>query len=219
MKKFTEWLSEQVDMSVVGTENVIDKISYNYGKAKLAIDLVRKYDQTLPPQSKLLLDISTVAPLTKNVYGLYNSTENTNILGPEVEQKMALRFGKPVWDKYKEKLERLPLAVLKKQLKVYPEIDLNKIKTSSVINVNINRNRQAWAGKPNADALAVLEIASTIVHEATHAMDVKNGVNPTEDRAIAAEKRFKEWVMANLKTLVADPIFKGLGLEAIGQAS
>lgn len=215
MKKFTDWLFEQVDMSVIGTEKVIDKISNNYDKAKLAIDLVRKYDDTLPPQSKLLLDISTVAPLSKNVYGLYNSTENTNILGPEVEQKMALRFGKQVWDKYKQKLEHLPLAVLKKELKIYPEIDLNKIKTSSVINVNINRNRQAWTGKPNADALAVLEIASTIVHEATHAMDVKNGVNPTEDRAVAAEKKFKEWVYANIKTLVNDPVFKALGFESI----
>ena len=215
MKKFTDWLFEQIDMSVIGTENVIDKISSNYDKAKIAIDLVRKYDQTLPPQSKLLLDISTVAPLSKNVYGFYNSTENTNILGQEVEQKMALRFGKQVWDKYKEKLEHLPLAVLKKQLKAYPEIDLNKIKTSSIINVNINRNRQDWMGKPNADMLAVLEIASTIVHEATHAMDVKNGVNPTEDRAVAAEKKFKEWVYANIKTLATDPLLKGLGIESI----
>ena len=70
-------------------------------------------------------------------------------------------------------------------------------------------------GKPNADMLAVLEIASTIVHEATHAMDVKNGVNPTEDRAVAAEKKFKEWVYANIKTLATDPLLKGLGIESI----
>lgn len=215
MKKFIEWLSEQIDMSVIGTEKVIDKISMNYDKAKYAIELVRRYDQSLPPAQKLLLDISTVAPLSKNVYGLYNSTENTNILGPEVEQKMTLRFGKNTWEKYKQQLEHLPLAILKKQLKQYPEIDLNKVKTSSVINVNINRNRQAWTGKPNADALAVLEIASTIVHEATHAMDVKNGVNPTEDRAIAAERKFKDWVKANVKTLNSDPMLAPIGLATV----
>ena len=88
MKKFTQWLSEQIDMSVIGTEKVVDKISMMYDKSKYAIDLVRMYDGTLPVDQKLLLDISTIAPLSKGVYGLFNSTENINIIGPDIEQKI-----------------------------------------------------------------------------------------------------------------------------------
>jgi hypothetical protein len=46
-------------------------------------------------------------------------------------------------------------------------------------------------------------------------MDVKNGVNPTEDRAVAAERKFKEWVYANMKTLMNDPVLKAVGFESI----
>jgi len=215
MKTFNEWLQEQIDMSVVGTEKVIDKISSLYDKAKFAIDLVRMYDNSLPPQQKLLLDISTVAPLTKNVFGLFNSTENINVIGPDVEQKLILRFGKDVWNKYKTNLERLPLHLLKKKLKEFPEIDLNKIRSSSVIHVNTNRNKEVWRGKPNADTLAIIEIASTIVHEATHAMDVKNGVDPTEDRAVAAEKKFKDWLKANARMINSNVLMRAINIGSV----
>ena len=215
MITFQEWLAEQIDMSVIGTEKVIDKISGMYDKAKYAIELVRFYDNSLPPQQKLLLDISTVAPLTKGVFGLFNSTENTNVIGPDVEQKLELRFGKPTWQKYKDQLQKLPLHLLKKKLKQYPEIDINKIRASSVIHVNTNRNKEVWRGKPNADALAILEIASTIVHEATHAMDVKNGIDPTENRAVQAERYFKDWVKKNAKLINNNPLLRPINIGTV----
>lgn len=215
MKRFIEWLEEQINPLVLGSEAVEDKISPYYNRSKSAIDLVRAYDATLPQGEKLLWDISTIAPLTKGVFGMFTSGENSNVLGPDVERKLMLRFGKNTYKNYKSRLEQLPYHLLQKELKNYPDIQIQEIKPSSIIHVNTSRNVSQHAGKPNKDALTILEIASTIVHEATHAKDVKQGRQPTESSAIGAENKFREWVKSNAKRLVANPLLKGIGLETV----
>jgi hypothetical protein len=215
MKNFYDWLTEQINPLVLGSERVEDKISPFFNKSKLSIDLVRQYDALLPQGEKLLWDISVVAPLTKGVFGMFTSGENINILGPDVDRKLQLKFGKNTYKKYKTQLERLPYYLLNKQIKNFPEIRIDEIKPSSVIHVNVGKNIAQHAGKPGSEALTVLEIASTIVHEATHAKDVKMGREPTESNALTAEANFRAWFMKNSKRLAANPMFRGLGLEKI----
>jgi hypothetical protein len=84
-------------------------------------------------------------------------------------------------------LEKLPNVVIKKYI---PDIDDKQIQPSDIIRVNVKRHLDT-----HGDSLAtILEIASTIVHEATHELEMQvtgstNEVGPTN-----AEREFMNWV-------------------------
>ena len=78
LKSFIQWLEQ----STLGTEMVDERqIDSAYDKAKFSVKLVQMYDETLPRDQRLLLNISTIATLNKGVYGMYSSAEDKKVIG------------------------------------------------------------------------------------------------------------------------------------------
>ena len=199
----------------LGTEEVDERqIDSAYGNAKFAVKLVQMYDKTLAPQDKLLLNINTIATLSQGVYGLYNSKENKQVIADQIPagivNKIKMIFGSDVIGREnidsvpKDILKGIPLAVIKQKI---PEININALKPSDVIHVNIQKHLMKYGDSPEA----IRDIASTIVHEATHALDTAKTGNTSEGSAQNAEKRFLDWFYKNLSFIQNSmPIFKNL---------
>lgn len=190
MKNFKEWLTE--NMATIGTENVQSQIDNLYNKAKYAIKLVQLYDKMT--NQKLLTNISTIAPLNSGVYGLYNSAENKKVLAPIAANKIKFKFGQDVLSK--NNLQTVPNAVIKQYI---PDIDVNQLKPSDVIRVNVQKIVREFGDTKEA----VIEIASTIIHEATHELEFQTTGKTNEIGPKAAESKFKDWVSKNWKIILS----------------
>lgn len=178
----------------LGTEMVDERqLDTAYDKAKYAVRLVQLYDATLPQDMKLLLNISTIATLNQGVYGMYTSSEDRKVIGPQVISKLRMRFGDEMLKN--QSVEQLPAAVIKRYV---PDADMNQIKSSDVIHVNVQKHLQT-----HGDSLgAILEIASTIVHECTHELERQKTGTTSEVGPVQAEKRFMAWVRTNWNTIM-----------------
>lgn len=187
MGHFRSWLFEN---STIGTENVDSKIDHLYDKAKYAIKLVQLYSRSTG--QKLLNNISTVAPLHSGVYGLYNSAENKKVIGPAAANKIRFKFNQPT---IQQNIQRLPNSVIKQY---FPDIDERQIMPSDVIHVNVQRIVREMGDTKDA----VLEIASTIVHEATHELEFQTKGKTDEVGPKKAEEIFKNWVRTNWNSVV-----------------
>lgn len=188
MIEFRRWISE----GVVGTDEVFSQIDGLYDKAKYAIKLVQMYSRST--NQKLLHGISTVAPLNQGVYGLYNSAENKKAIGPVAANKIKFKFGQEYLQN--QNLQRLPQAVIKQYI---PDIDESQIAPTDVIHVNVARIVRELGDTPSA----VLEIASTIVHEATHEKEFHSTGKTDEIGPKKAEQDFKAWVRANWQAVIS----------------
>ena len=184
MKSFNEWLNE--NLNVVGTENVNSQIDNLYNKAKYAIKLVQLYGKMT--NQKLLNNISTIAPLNSGVYGLYNSAENKKVLSPIAANKIKFKFGQNILSQ--NNLNKVPNVVIKQHI---PDIDENQLKPSDVIRVNVQKIVRELGDTKEA----VIEIASTIIHEATHELEFQTTGKTNEIGPKAAESKFKDWVHKN----------------------
>lgn len=196
---FKAWL----EAITLGTEEVDEKqIDSAYQNAKYAVQLVKLYDSKLPLDQKLLTNVSTIATLSQGVFGLYNSKENKEVISnqlslkPEQINKLKMIFGQDVIGK--ENIDGLPRDVIKglslNVIKKYiPDINPKAFIPSSVIHVNVKTHLQ----KHKDEAMAVLEMASTIVHEATHELDFERTNSSPESSAVAAENKFKNWAKNN----------------------
>jgi hypothetical protein len=173
--RFKEWM-KQTD------EKQIDAL---YNKARLAVDLVKMYDP------KLLDNISTIADLASGAYGLYSSGDNKKIL-PQETEKSILYWGKV----NRHNLDTIPEKTL---LQYYPQLKPNDITPSDTIRVNVRRILREF----QSDFDRIIQIASTIVHEATHEMERETTGKTSETTAYAAERKFMDWVKANLKNIQA----------------
>lgn len=181
MKTFIEW------MNTVGTEFVDDRqIDALYNKAKFSVKLVQLYSKMT--SQKILHNISTIAPLNQGVYGLYNSSENKKLIGPSIANKIKFKFDQGLLDQ--NNLNKLPNSVIKKYI---PDIDINQIKPSNVIHVNVQKIVRELGDTKEA----VIEIASTIIHEATHDLEYQSTGNTNESGPKNAESKFKYWVSKN----------------------
>ena len=78
--------------------------------------------------------------------------------------------------------------------KYVPDIDEKQIQPSDVIHVNVARIIREM-GKTFR---AIIEIASTIVHECTHEIEREETGTTSETSAKAAENKFILWVKANM---------------------
>lgn len=191
--KFKNWLEQ----STVGTEFVDERqIDAVYDKAKYAVKMVQLYDQMT--NQKLLTNISTIATLQQGVYGLYNSAENKKVISsfisPKISKELEMKFGSDVLTSHK--INRIPNAVIKKYI---PNIDTRALIPSDVIRVNIQKHLQS-----HGDSIAaIIEIASTIVHECTHEIELQNTGQTSEIGPVAAEKRFMSWVKQNWNIILA----------------
>lgn len=180
---FKTWL----EINTIGTKEVDEsKIDSLYDKAKISVKLVQMFNE------KLLYNINTIIPLQSGVYGLYNSAKNQKVIDQQEAEKIRLKFGKDVIDKHQ--IDMIPNIVLKQKM---PEIDLNKIHPSDTIEVNVSRILRELGNTKRA----VIEIASTIVHEATHENELQTKGSTNEIGPKAAEVQFLNWVKANKATI------------------
>lgn len=181
MKRFIEWMP-----NTAGTDNVESKIDYLYNKAKFAIKIVQIYSKE--NRLGLLKNISTIAPLNSGVYGLYNSGENKKIIGPKIANQIKFKFGNNLIQQ--DKINKLPNAVVKQYI---PDIDENQLIPSDVIHVNVQRIVRELGDSKEA----IIEIASTIIHEATHSIEFQKFGKTDEKNPKQAELNFKSWVSSN----------------------
>lgn len=190
MINFKEW------MNTVGTENVESKIDQLYNKANLAIKLVQIYSKE--NRLNLLKNISTIAPLNSGVYGLYNSRENKKVIGLSAANKIKFKFGNSLVQQ--NNINQLPNKVIKQYI---PDIDENQLMPSDVIHVNVQRIVRELGDSKQA----IVEIASTIVHEATHNIEFHSSIkiNPAlaETGPKKAEELFKNWVDKNWTQIIS----------------
>ena len=210
---FKIWL----EAITLGTEEVDERqIDAAYANAKHAVKLVQMYDKSLPLNNKLLLNINTIATLSQGVYGLYNSKETKEVLAnqipPEVLNKIKMIFGQdvigkePIDNMPRDVIKGIPLAVLKQKI---PEINLASLKPADVIRVNVQKHLTKHGDSPEA----VFELASTIVHEAQHALDMEKQNRTDEGSAKAAEKRFADWFKRNINQIKSQiPFFQNINI-------
>lgn len=199
MIRYKFWKQLQEYAATLGTEFVDEtQIDAVYDKAKYAVRLVQLYDETLPKNKKLLLNISTIATLNQGVYGMYASSEDKKFLGQQAVAKLRLRFGNEAVQKAAQdgSLNRLPIVVLKQYV---PDIDTSQIKSSDIIHVNVRQHLMKHGDTLNA----VLEIASTIVHECTHELERQLTGKTSEAGPVVAERVFMAWVKQNWQNIVA----------------
>jgi hypothetical protein len=230
MKTFSEWLAE----TTIGTEDVdisplesvpVSEIGLQkkFDVAKLAVALVRAYDQNLQSplpntggkektpnellNEKLLTYISTIANLSSGAYGVFIGKESKKVLASDIINQIKKDY--PNDPTAFKKLSELPKHLL---LKYLPGIDNSKIIPSDVIHVNISRHIKELG----LTYQAIIEIASTIVHEATHVLE-KEETGQTNDGPNSlvkkAEEKFMNWVNQN-KTLIFQ-MFKKFGAEEL----
>jgi hypothetical protein len=193
---FAKWMEQ----TTLGTEFVDEsKIDAIYDKAKLSVKMVQLYDETrsadpraTPDKRKLLLNINAILPLNSGVYGLYMSAENKRFVGRDVSNKMRLMFPKDFM--LNQKLQTLPGSILKKYI---PDVDERQIQPSDTIHVNINKTVSEFGDSIES----IVEIASTIVHEATHELELHYYGKTDETGPGKAEKEFVSWVLKNWNTV------------------
>ena len=190
--EFRNWM----ELNTLGTDEVDSRIDQIYDKAKYAVKFAQAYVKTLRgPERDLLKNISTVAPLNSGVYGLYNSSENKAVIGPGAAAKIRFKFGA---DSIRQQadLQKLPATVIGQYL---PEVDPRQIAPSDVIHVNV----QKIVRELGDTAAAVMEIASTIIHEATHEMEYRSTGKTGETGPDNAETRFMIWAKANWRSFAS----------------
>lgn len=176
MTTFREFMAQQpLD------ETQIDTV---YGKSKISVELVKWYDP------HLLDSIHTIANLASGVYGLFNSGDTERKLPPEVEQNL-LYYGRVT----RSNLQNIPRQTLKQY---YPQLKDDQIRDAYTIKVNVNRILR----ESRSDFEAVVQIASTIVHEATHKSDYAKAGQAGEPNAYGAERRFMNWVQQNVRAIL-----------------
>lgn len=189
---FKSWFYKSIQEQL--KEPNISQIESIYNKSHVALKLAEAW----PDGAKLLSKVSMVGNLASGVYGIFLSKENKKVLPPDIEQKL-IHFGKV----NKDVIMTLPNSYIKE---LYPDIDINRIQESDTIHVNVRR----IITEIKDDFHRIIEIASTIIHEATHVEDFQGRtrakINMHEDPQSEAhakenEKKFQMWVNQNIKSL------------------
>ncbi len=163
-------------------ESQIDRL---YKKAHVATQIVKMYNP------KLLEGISTIANLATGVYGVYMSGENKKIMPPNLEQSL-IYYGKVG----RHNLDMIPKKTL---TQYYPQLHPETIKNSDTIHVNVRRIMM----ESGSDSEAILQIASTIIHECTHEAEREMTGQTSEAGPVAAERVFMNWAQQNMSRLTA----------------
>lgn len=198
-----------MEQNTLGTDEVVSQIDGLYDKAKYAIKIAQMYVKSSqdPKVRNLLKNISTIAPLSSSgVYGLYNSSENKAVIGRPANRTRFV-FGQNLIAQ-QNNLQRLPVDVIRQYL---PDVDPSQIKPSDVIHVNVHD----IVSKFGDSMEAVLEIASTIIHEATHDLNYRTTGQSPEKDSDDAETIFMSWAKNNMSAIYsAVPQLKNLGLQS-----
>jgi len=169
-----------VEFAKAADESQIDSL---YTKAHTAVEIVRMY------QPELLADIATIANLSSGAYGVYNSGENKKMLPPDKEKQLVY-YGAV----RRHNLDMIPKKTL---MQYYPDLHPEQIQDSDTIHVNVHRIMQ----ESDSDLEAILEIASTIVHECTHEKEREATGQTSEVGPVRAEQAFMAWARQNMNAL------------------
>jgi hypothetical protein len=184
MGEFREWLN-----NTVGTENVESKIDHLYDKAKYAIKLVQLYDSSTG--QNLLTNISTIAELSQaGLFGLYNSKENKDVIGHSIANKTRFKFGQETYNQNANNPQALQKTVVGQYA---PNVNVNNLVPSDVIHINVHNIVSKFGDSKEA----IIEIASTIVHECTHDLEYRKTGKTDETGLKEIEDKFKAWVQKN----------------------
>jgi len=177
MLNFREWVSDQSEVD----ESQIDQL---YDKSRISVELVKMYN----PQ--LLYNVSTIASLggahATRAYGLYNSGENQDVIDPSEEQRLIWKSGGSL---SKDKLKDMQPDILKQY---YPDLDARKINPGDTIHVNIPKILRDPQVQSDYDA--VVQIASTIVHECTHDKEFREKNQTSEFGPEEAQQQFYQFL-------------------------
>ena len=190
------------EVSTIGTEDVeASQVISIYGRVKDSVDLVKMYDATLPRDQQLLRDISTIANLgSGSAFGMFVNSDNTNVIGQNVMSKINTIYpNDPMIGKKVQKLSRKQiLDHLPTEVK--SQIDPHEIQPSDIIKIDVRKHLAKYGDSP----AAIIEIASTIVHESTHVLEYVEKGKTFDGPGTAVEKAeaaFKAWVKANWSTI------------------
>ncbi len=191
MIEFRKWIENNI-----GTDDVDSQIDKLYDKAKYALKIVQIYVKSLPGQEKdLLKGISTIAPLNSGVYGLYNSGENKAVIGQPMASQTRFKFGINTLAT-QDSIQKLPISVIRRY---FPEVPDNQIKPSDIIHVNV----QKIVSELGDSKEAIIQIASTIIHEATHEREYRLTGKTSEVGPQKAEQAFSSWVAKNWNKIIS----------------
>ena len=158
-------------------------VALNYDKANLAIQLVNEFD------SSILRNVSTVIPLSGNAYGVYMNSDNLK----QMPEDIRMIFRGSMDD---NQINMTPKATLIDYLQRYQgrpgfeDYDFsnaqNSIEVSDTIRINVDKILR----EIDSSYLQVIEVASTIIHEATHVNESEENLNDTEAAPEANERAF-----------------------------
>jgi len=150
-------------------ESEIDRYRFSY----IAVRLVLWYNESL------LDPVKKIGDLPSGAYGVFNTAENERILPDGVKESIGLSEDAPdSWS------ATIPETTLKQY---FPNIN---IVANNTIRINISR----IMSEQSDDWSIVSEIASTIVHEATHVREWESYGFTSEGGPEMAEKMFLSWV-------------------------
>ena len=141
-------------------ERQIDQL---YSKAHIAVEIVNLYNP------RILDNISVIANLASGAYGVYKSGENQKILPKNLEANL-IYYGRVD----RKNLNNIPKKTL---VQYYPQV-ANEIREADTVHVNVRRIMQ----ESGSDFEAIMEIASTVIHEATHEIERETMGTTSEGR-------------------------------------
>jgi hypothetical protein len=148
----------------------------------------------------LLNNISVIANLASGAYGVYNSGENKKIIPPQLQQSL-IYYGKVT----PQNLNNIPKETIKRY---YPQIQDDQIRNTDTIHVNIRRILNEL---PN-DEDRIMEIASTVLHEAVHAYEIEATGVTSEIGPLKTEANFRQWMKGPGKAILNSLIMKNQNL-------
>jgi len=135
---------------------------------------------------------------------MFISQENQNIIPQDIIAKLKIIF--PNDPNYLDRYKKLPREKIFELIGQYiSDADKKRILESTVIHVNIQKHIQAYGDSP----AAIIETASTILHEAKHVQEFNDLGKTSEVGPIVTEKTFKNWVKANWNRLSKQFNFAG----------
>jgi len=175
------------------------KIEATYPFSHEAVRLVREYDENA------LYNIGAIEDMPEGgAYGYYSTGDNVHQLPQEIADRVRIVFNT-------DNIDLIPTSSL---IGAIPELNEQSVQIGDVIHVNINRIITE-SQHPNPIIFhfnIIKEIAKTILHEATHVIEVETTGETSESSAEQAETPFGQYIDSNFER-IAQLIKTQLGLS------
>jgi len=157
------------------------KIEAKYPLSHLAVQLVREYDEDA------LYSVGVIEDMPgESAYGYYSNADNVHQLPQEVADRVRIVFNT-------ENIDLIPKSTL---VQAIPELNEQSVQVGDTIHVNIDKIiKEAQHPNPIIFHFNVIkEIAKTILHEATHVIEMETSGQTSEFAAEQAETPFGQYI-------------------------